>query len=246
MERTRAAPPRSADDAEVPSLPEGPPSLKALIQEVLAPGAARADVDALLTSLARPPPLEPSRREHADLLLSLIEDPHIGSFTGSEGRTVRAAAVLALVELGYPYALEVPPDALEAHPTKPREATDPPDLDTKAWIGLWLMVGLGLLEISPFILGPSRHSSIEWGFVLAVASTNILPASLTALGRGQGLSFFLGLGLLWLLLAGVLLTLGGVAILFASVYGLIPLGIGILTLVCTGLLTPTKSTERPA
>lgn len=242
MERSRAAPARSADDAEVPSLPEGAPSLKALLQEVLAPGAARADVDALLAGLARPPPPEPSRRQHADLLLSVIEDPHLGSFTGSEGRTVRGAAVRALVELGYPYALEVPPDALEARKAEPRdESAPPPGLDKKAWIGLLLMVFLGLVEILPFTAFKRGYETIYWGFVFGAASTNIFPASLAALGRALGVRWLKGLGLLWLLLAGILWTLGGIAVLFGSPFGLIPLGVGILTLVCTGLLDSNTS-----
>jgi hypothetical protein len=113
MERLRS--PRLDQD---PSLVEtiGPlptrASLPELLEEVRSPGVIQTDVDALMRGLARPLAEDEPPRARADLLLSLIESPEVGELKASNGRTLRCAAVQALLDLGYPYALEVPPEAL--------------------------------------------------------------------------------------------------------------------------------------
>ncbi|WNZ62177.1 hypothetical protein QEG98_41300 [Myxococcus sp. MxC21-1] len=68
------------------------------------------EVDALIAAIAQRPAEDPEAlRERTDYLLSLMTLPGDASvLTGSAGITVRTAAVEALLELGYPYALEVP------------------------------------------------------------------------------------------------------------------------------------------
>ncbi|WP_426755990.1 hypothetical protein [Myxococcus sp. Y35] len=91
-----------------------PSSLTELRAALSSPGVIPAEVDALLAAIAQPPEGEEALRARADFLLSLMSLPGDASvLTGSAGTTVRTAAVEALLELGYPYALEVPPDALE-------------------------------------------------------------------------------------------------------------------------------------
>jgi len=71
----------------------------------------REQVDALtaaLTGLAVAP-----SRACADLLLRLLEEGKLQGLEDSRGRTARAAAVEALLGMGYPYALELAPEDLE-------------------------------------------------------------------------------------------------------------------------------------
>jgi hypothetical protein len=119
MAQTRLRPPPPASDAapEETSLGEWPrsSSLTELREAMTSPGVIPAEVDALLAAIARPPAGDETPRARADFLLSLMELPEEArDRKGRDGRTVRAAAVEALLELGYPYALEVHPDVLEA------------------------------------------------------------------------------------------------------------------------------------
>lgn len=122
MERTRqnqaqqAEPEDVADVADIVAQPVGGPALRELLEELRGPAVVKSDVDAFLAALARPPEGDETPRQRADLLLVVIEDAQVRDYTGQEGLTVRAAAVQALVGLGYPYALEVPPDALKDMP----------------------------------------------------------------------------------------------------------------------------------
>src|SRR5689334_5354316 len=95
--------------------PISPPlSLTELREAMSSPGVIPSEVDALQAAIARPPGDGESLRERADFLLSLMALPEeAADRTGSTGLTVRAAAVEALMELGFPYALEVPPEVLE-------------------------------------------------------------------------------------------------------------------------------------
>jgi hypothetical protein len=87
-----------------------------------AQGAARREVDALLRGLSVPLPAGEDARARADLLHDILEDKRVRAFTGSNGRRVAHAAVEALEALGYPYALEVPPELL----AEARAALPPP------------------------------------------------------------------------------------------------------------------------
>ncbi|MCY1018399.1 hypothetical protein [Pyxidicoccus sp. MSG2] len=114
--RTRSASQAAASSPEEASLAPWAPaqSLAELKDAMSSPGVIPAEVDALLAAMARPPADDETPRARADLLLSLMDLPEDArDRTGSNGKTVRAAAVEALLELGYPYALEVHPDVLD-------------------------------------------------------------------------------------------------------------------------------------
>ncbi|QDE72127.1 hypothetical protein BHS05_36790 [Myxococcus xanthus] len=117
MTSTHTRPAEPTSDSLVESLAPlpAPPSLAALRDALSSPGVIPSEVDALIAAIAQRPDGDPEAlRERTDYLLSLMTLPGDASvLTGSAGITVRTAAVEALLELGYPYALEVPPDALE-------------------------------------------------------------------------------------------------------------------------------------
>jgi hypothetical protein len=123
MERVR--PPRSSDDAVPETIGPLPSthSPNVLLDMVRSPGVTQEDVDELLQGLARPLAEGESARARADFLLSVIDAHDVGDLLGKGGMTVRAAAVKSLLDLGYPYALEIAPEALaEARSTRPEEA----------------------------------------------------------------------------------------------------------------------------
>lgn len=111
MERIR---PPQAPPAHTSEERAAPAALSELLEQVRAPGAERKDVDALLTGLERPLAEDESPRARADFLLALLNSRRLRAMKGSKGQSVRAAAVQAMMELGHPYALELPPEALEA------------------------------------------------------------------------------------------------------------------------------------
>ncbi|WP_163999112.1 hypothetical protein [Pyxidicoccus caerfyrddinensis] len=107
----------SSSSSEEASLAPWAPaqSLSDLKEAMGSPGVIQAEVDALLAAIARPPAPDETPRARADLLLALMDLPEEArDRTGSNGKTVRVAALEALLELGYPYALEVHPEVLEA------------------------------------------------------------------------------------------------------------------------------------
>ncbi len=103
----------SADASLAPWKPAQ--SLPELRNAMTSPGVVQAEVDALFAAIARPPAEDEPPRARADFLHSLTDLPDEAHtrMKGSDGRTVRAAAVEALLELGYPYALEVHPEVLD-------------------------------------------------------------------------------------------------------------------------------------
>ena len=48
----------------------------------------------------------PPPRVRADVMLDILEDKRLCALTGSDGRRVGVMALEALLELGFPYALE--------------------------------------------------------------------------------------------------------------------------------------------
>lgn len=114
----RPAPPTVAaetHDLPAPVVAETFLPLAALLEEVKSPRVLRSDIDALIAALGRAPPSDESPRARADVLLELMarENP-VGDYAGKGGRKVRHAAQDALLSLGYPYALELPPELLES------------------------------------------------------------------------------------------------------------------------------------
>jgi len=208
----------------VASLPEGLPPLASLIEEVRAPGAGRTEVDALLAGLSQPLPPEHSPRERADLLLSLIGDELIASYAGTNGRTVRGAAIQALMGLGYPYALEVPPEALEAR-SREEELIGPGILSTvngRAGFGLVTLAAV-LQGAAALYLGLAMSEPIVAVVALSlVLATTLLPAILAVVGQSVGSRGLKKLGIRWLKVSASLW--GGIGILSVSslAFALIP------------------------
>jgi hypothetical protein len=207
LERTRSAA-RPAEDLAPPSL-EAAPALRPLLEEVHAPGAGRDDVDALLRALAGPPGAEESPRERANVLLEMLNDSRLLDVTGSDGRSLRAAALDALVALGYPYALEVPPDILtELRPSKSSS------LGKGFYMGLVLPLVVLMVQAAYLSAAASRtsHSSGHMGsleyFLLTIAAlSTVLPMLLGAAGAVWRVRWLnvLGTGALALVGAGWLL-----------------------------------------
>jgi hypothetical protein len=112
MERLRSSSPAVDAPSETSGSAPAHASLQRLVETVRSPGVMKKDVDALLSELERPLAEGESPRERADLLLSLLDSRHLRSMKGSQGGTVQRAAVKALMDLGHPYALEIPPEAL--------------------------------------------------------------------------------------------------------------------------------------
>jgi hypothetical protein len=112
MERVRSSQPPEGFVAETIEPWPPPPTLATQIEAVRSPAVTVPQVDALLSGLSQPLPEGESPRSRADLLLALIEAGDVDGLQGTDGRSVQGAAVKALLDLGYPYALEVPPEAL--------------------------------------------------------------------------------------------------------------------------------------
>jgi hypothetical protein len=176
-----------------------------LLERARAPGAARREVEALLRGLALPLPPGEDARARADLLHDILEDRRVRAFTGSNGRRVAHAAVDALEALGYPYALEIPPELLaEARAARPVPAPAPvlparPPPSAFRILG-WILFTLGVLVGSGFFVmyltGPLALSSAMASFLVIGPVGAALVASHPPVVRRRGLHWLL------LLLAG--------------------------------------------
>ncbi|MHA7634907.1 hypothetical protein [Corallococcus sp. M7] len=128
QEALRSEPSHAAIDEAPADVPESIaaesfPPLTLLLEEVRSPGVVRADIDALIVGLGRLPAPDEPLRERADLLLGLLDRSNpVGDYTGSGGMKVRHAAKESLISMGYPYAMELPPDLLESKGTDGRPA----------------------------------------------------------------------------------------------------------------------------
>lgn len=162
------------------------PSPRALLEEVRSPGAARAEVDALLSGLARPLGPGESARERADLLHEILGDEQIRDYTGRGGRKVEHVAVLQLVELGFPYALEVPPEqyaqarAASGHRVVTRRE------GMNRGMGLAATTFAGAVESLPVLFfaldGRPSEVALALVWVLGVALTSFVPAAVAESG----------------------------------------------------------------
>ncbi|WP_224371574.1 hypothetical protein [Hyalangium versicolor] len=213
MERVR--PLHSADEAvpeTIGPLP-GTASLPVLVSTVRSPGATRGDVDALLQGLARPLADDESPRARADLLLSLLDAPYVGELQGSEegGLTVHAAAVQALLALGYPYALEIPPEAL-TRVQPPRESLSLSSLPAPGLVALLTgFIAQSVLALPEMVESLSQRSNTADWLILAAL---LGPTATTLGGALLRLRGLLKTGLVTLGLMGVLWFLIFTASLF--------------------------------
>jgi len=261
VQRTRSTvgtPEASGEVSEPVNLGEVP-SPRWLLEEVRAPGAARAEVDALLRGLALPLGPGETARERADLLHEIIEDEQVREYTGSGGRKVAHVAVLQLGELGFPYALEVPPE-LFAEARGYGRADSSVDDDSKGTAGRWLVGIAGTIEALPaFAIGISewnsnstRSAALSW--LLAVALTSFVPAFLAdaaSVLRTRWLHFLLLLAMAvpalpYLFITVILLGLtANEGNLWAGLFSLLPLGMAALHLVGAKKLYGPSPDEPP-
>jgi hypothetical protein len=183
MERTRPAPATAEALALAPE-PVARPSPRELLEVLRGPAMVRSDVDAFLLSLGAPLVEGETPRARADLLLSLMTDARLRDYTGKDGRTVRAAAVEALVGLGYPYALEVPPEVLaQVRGEAPGTAVP---LPLKVPVAGLFTVGLALLSQAVFLVPLVSNELNWWGLLrgggLHLVGAALLPPVLAVLG----------------------------------------------------------------
>lgn len=110
----------------------------------------RDAVDTLHAALALAPQEEDARRALADFLLGALASGQLGGLRDTSGRTSRAIAAAALLELGYPYALELAPEDLEhlRAEERPRGRTT-----TLALVLVGVATLLGLWSAEPGHLG---------------------------------------------------------------------------------------------
>jgi hypothetical protein len=173
-----------------------------------------------------------------------MEDAQLADYTGSDSRTVRAAATQALLALGYPYALEVSPEALEA---SSRKKTPGRPFTGKGQVGFGLVVLSGILQcgavfsIAGMDFWSPRDSVLTNGLMLwgtaITTGTTFLPAWLTLLGHNRGKGVLKELGSGWLTLVAIFWLMVGIFTLPFFPYNLIPLGLGALILSGTLLMS---------
>ncbi|WP_224240638.1 hypothetical protein [Hyalangium gracile] len=208
MERVR--PPRSLDEASPERMGPLPStaSLEVLLEVVRSPGVMKTDVDALLQGLARPLTEDVSPRARADFLLALIEDRDTGDMQGTKGLTVRAAAVKALLDLGYPYALELPPEALaEArHGDGDSPAVRLPLPGLIATFAGFLTQSAHLMP--PLLKSADRGYGSAPGLSLLALAALVFPTILAVLGGWWRIRAMLLTGRLTMAVTGVIWLLG--------------------------------------
>jgi hypothetical protein len=179
-------------------------TLPALLAELRAPGVMKADVDALLRGLALPLVSGETPRERADFLLSLIESSDVNDMQGTDGRTVRAAAVRALLDLGYPYALEIPPEALGDVPGA-RGGQGAQELPVAGLVatftGLMVQLFKGL-PVTLELLSSEKSTANVYGLIFLTALLG--PALSATLGGWKRMRWLQRLGLLTMALTGAL------------------------------------------
>lgn len=231
MQRTRSAPPASSAGTGVDSFPAEPSELSVLVEKARAPWAGRAEVDALLVGLSRPLLSEDSPRKRADLLLSLIEDEQLADYTGTHGGTVRSAATRALVALGYPYALEVPPEALAK--VHEEDTTQGPSVGLKAKLGFGLVSLSAVSQVLLLITVASSisSSSPRMDLVIVLSTLFSFTATFTSgllilLGRNRGSHGLKVTGLIGLVLVTLVWLVAGFLFVFALQQSLLLLLVG--------------------
>ncbi|RYZ33023.1 MAG: hypothetical protein EOO71_42940 [Myxococcaceae bacterium] len=203
------------DDLSDAATGRAPSALKDLLEEVRSPAATRSDVDLLITALGRALAEDEPPRARADLLLGLMaRDNPVGDYTGRSGKTVRIAARDALLTLGFPYALEVPPELMEPTPPARPARTGIGRAGTFSLAALalyqtglfsWLVVGPMLENRSD----PRSYMPAASDIAMMVAFTG-LPSLVSWFGHVWKRRWLQGIGstllalqaMLWLFIAG--------------------------------------------
>ncbi len=237
MERVR--PPRPSDDSAPETIGPLPSmhSLTVLWDVVRSPGVMRPDVDALLQGLARPLAEGESPRSRADFLLSLIESDEVGDIQGSELISVRDFAVKCLLDMGYPYALEIPPEALGGN----RRAWGEPLPAQKIPIpGLLAMLAGFITQaitcVPPMLELVGRRSDSDKMLGLIVLSLVLGPSCLSVLGgalrmrnlQRLGLAMVTLTGIVWMIILALQLATTSQPLSHTSTYVSLVAGLGFL------------------
>ncbi len=164
---------RELDPPAVAAAGEAPSALPATALQARVQQAATSrdpkGVDTLNRELASLP--RDGGRPVADALLRLLEGGRLEGLVDTAGRSARATAAMALVGMGYPYALELSPEDLDHL----RQAQGPRTPRVFLVAGLGLVWALGGLE---FVAGAAQgrewvvlHSVLTVGTALGVALT---------------------------------------------------------------------------
>jgi hypothetical protein len=203
MERVR--PPRSETSSEesLQPLPRRP-SLPALVERLELSGTPE-EVDALIRGLARPLEEGESPRQRADLLLSLIESPDKSTLRGTHGRGVGDAAVKALMNLGYPYALEVPPEALASFRASTGRNKQRVVPVAGIVISLFTLVLQGLVSV-PLSLYYLYSDKLLWTFLITAGLLVPIPTALLGGWLRKPTAQSVGLKAMWAVAVGWLIT----------------------------------------
>jgi hypothetical protein len=245
-------------DIPEPVSPAELPSPRWLLEEVRTPGAARAEVDALLSGLERPLGPGESARERADLLHEILEDKEVRDYSGSGGRKVGHVAVLQLVELGFPYALEVPPELFAEARAAAGGGKSSSGHGSGLRPGVVLATLAGGLEVLPALLfgldSMSGDVDVVLVWTLLVSLTSFVPAVLADLEPvvSRRWLHYLMLGavaapaLPWLLATVLVLGVAAMngALLLALLF-LLPLGMAVLRLAGVRFLYVPPPGEGP-
>ncbi|QSQ21609.1 hypothetical protein JY651_41635 [Pyxidicoccus parkwayensis] len=171
------------------------------------PGVIQAEVDALLAAIARPPAGDETPRARADFLLSLMDLPEEArDRTGSNGRSVRAAAMEALMELGYPYALEVHPDVLEAVRQQAGDNRGPKQDFSWRAVGVTVLSMVVQLVFVALLSGPRGNYPLDQWESLRMIQVGLVvtPPLLALFGQWIGVRSLQRLGVMGLTLQGLL------------------------------------------
>jgi hypothetical protein len=138
--------------------------------------AAAGELNAALDRAGRHP-----SRGLADLLLRWLDQGDLDGLEDAEGRSCRAAAVEALLSMGYPFALEVRPEDLE-HLRERAAAGGSMSSSVAALLLVAITSGFAGAEV---LLGTAWQDRAPQLMVLAAALLSILAAVFTR-PRGRG------------------------------------------------------------
>lgn len=136
-------------------------------------------------------------RGAAQLLLEALDRPQLGLYR-EDGMSLRTLATEALVDMGHPFALEVPPEALEE---AAQDRADRERRRTFPWTGLGLF-GLGAAAQVGFQVALASDSDADsvlllWGVITLLVGAPLLGLALnrkTPLARALGIGLVAALG----------------------------------------------------
>jgi hypothetical protein len=183
-------------------------------------------VDALLTEIARPAAEIKSKQARADFLLSVLKSRQVSHLEGSDGQTVHAAATQALKNLGPLYSRKIPSEpARSAQPLR---------------VPIFGIVLALIATVGPAIVAtPEAFKLLRRGNLVGVLLLILrfsAPGS-AILGGWSGQRWLQVVGVLVMVLASLgcllvacwLLYVGNAGYDIFTVFGLIALGLSLVT-----------------